>query len=214
MSVTVATLGERALRRIGVAVVPLADRPALTTTLTADTIATRALMALAVIAADETPSGNDQDLALSKTLAVHDSMVAQGFVPWTAITVPQAVAEEYVLLTALHLAAAFGKAGDPAQLPVLEGRVRKMSLLLGANDIATGAVMTVHINLAARGLVRWTVWDIPPAAEDPYVSLAATSIAPEFGQQPIKGDDAEAYRALAQIIALPSSGERVRAEYF
>jgi hypothetical protein len=214
LATSVAAIGESALRRIGVAVVASADRPLLTVTVPVADVATRALVALAVIASDETPSASDQALAVSKVQAVHDSMVAQDFVSWASSAIPQAVANDYTMLTAMYLATAFGKTGDPAQVPVLEGRVRKMALLLGAGDLATAAVMDVHRNLAARGLVRWTVWDLPDAVADPYTMLAATQLAPEFGLPPIKGDDAAAYRALAQIIALPSSGQRVHAEFF
>jgi hypothetical protein len=177
-------------------------------------LATRALMTLAVIASDETPSAADQAFAVSKVQAVHDSMALQGFIPWDINNVPQGVSEEYVLLAALHMAMAFGKQGDPAQQPVIEARVRKTAVIMGAVDLATGAVMDVHRNLAARGLVRWTVFDIPDAARDPYVMLTASNIAPEFGVAPIKGDDVDAIRKFAQIIALPSSGAHVVAEYF
>jgi hypothetical protein len=214
VTVTVEQLAERALRRLGVAIVPVALRPALVTVVPADDLATRALVALTVIASDETPSATDQALALSKVQAVHDGMVAQGYVSWTADAVPQAASEEYTLLAALHLAQAFGKAGDPSQQPVIEARVRKIALLLGEPDHAAGVVRDVHMNLAARGLVRWSLDDIPPAAEDPYVMMACSNMAPEYGLPEIKGDNEQAMRAFAQIIALPSSGERTPAEYF
>ncbi|HXI78044.1 MAG TPA: hypothetical protein VNH21_12960, partial [Steroidobacteraceae bacterium] len=66
MAVSIATLGERALRRLGVAIIPAADRPALAAPVALAAIATNALLWLAIIAADETPSPADAALALAK----------------------------------------------------------------------------------------------------------------------------------------------------
>lgn len=215
MTVAIATLGERALRRLGVVVVASADRPSMTTIVAAATIATAALVELTVIAADETPNANDQALAVGKVGAVHDAMVAQGFISWDIGHIPLAVAEEYTKLTALVMATAFGKAaGDLSVLAGLEARVKRASLVMGSLDIAMGEVMTVHYALVATGRARWTSFDIPLAAEDVYVDLAAANMAPLFGVKADLIDRAEAYRQLARIISLPSSGESVRAEYF
>lgn len=211
---TVATLGERALRRLGVAIVPVADRPALTVTIPAATIATNALRWLAVIASEETAGVEDQAYALTKVTAVHDTLVAQGFVSWVLAGIPQAVSEEYTLLTAMHCAPSFGKQADPAQLPVIEARVRKVAMLMGAPDLSVDAVMAVHKHLAATGEARWSSFDVPDGAEQVYVVLAANLLAPAFGQQPDAQAAVMAMRALAQITALPTSGERTMAEYF
>lgn len=214
MTTTTAALGERALRRLGVAVVPVADRPALAAPIAVATLATSALVWLAVISADETPGTLDQALAVSKVLAVHDALIAQGFVSWPNSAIPQAVSEDYVMLAVLHLASSFGKAGDPSQQAVLEARIRRVATIIAAPALATEAVMAVHSDLAARGKVRWTVFDIPSAAEAPYVWLAANRLAPAFELKANPNDDAEATRSLVQMIALGSSGERVMAEYF
>jgi len=214
MTVTIATLGERALRRLGVAIVPVADRPALTVTIPAVTIATNALVELGVIASDETPSPADAALALAKVSAMHDALVAQGNVSWSLAAVPQALSEEYTKLSALVMSSSFGKPGDPAMLGLLEGRVRKFSLVANAPALATEAVQSVHDDLTARGLARWSAQDVPDYAADPYVFLAANQLAPLFDKPANPRDDQVAARALAQYIALPTSGERVAAEYF
>jgi hypothetical protein len=194
MTVGVADIAERALRRLGVAVVPVANRPPLAVTIPVATIATNALLWLAVIASD--------------------SLVSQAFVSWTSGAIPQAMSEEYTLLTAMHLATAFGKTADPAMLPALEGRIRKYQIVLDAPGAAENAVMDVHNDLSMRGLVRWSSWDIPDSAADAYEMLAANQIAQLFGMP----DDEKAGRAseiqLARMIALPTSGERTPAEYF
>ena len=214
MTVAIATIGERVLRRLGVAVVPVVDRPPLAVTIPEATLATRALMALGVIAADETPSPNDQDIAVAMVRAVHDSLVSQAFVSWPLNAVPQAVCEEYTRLAAMHLSSMFGKQADPAQIPVFEGRIRKDQIVLDAPDAANNAVMDIHNDLSMRGLVRWSVWDIPDSAADAYEQMAANQIASLFG---VDGDDkaaAMAERQILRMIALPTSGERVPAEYF
>jgi hypothetical protein len=286
VSVPVATIAARALQALGVTV-PAASRPAAPLTVSVDQVAANALYMLAVMASDEPASAPDQNFADAQVLSIHDGLVDRGLVSWSALAIPQAVYQEYSQLTALHLAPAFGKQGDPSQqpvleariqrialvlqaqplaearvntvhdslvaqafvswpvstipqavseeyvslvamhlgplfgtdtdpkmIPVLEQRIRQYSVILGAVDNATGAVLAVHRNLAARGLARWSIQDIPPAAEEPYMLLTADNIAPDMGMQQIQGDAQDAYRALAQIIALPTSGERVQAEYF
>lgn len=316
MTVTIATLGERALRRLGVAVVPLADRPALNTRIAPGdiatnalislgviatdqvpppqaaiiplaTIATTALIKLGVIASDETPSTTDQALAQAAAAAVHSSLVAQGTVDWTSAQITDAVSEEYAGLTAFHLASSFGKQGDPQivavlegriagvsrvaraqalalsklaevqaslisqanvswdnagiptavaeeytqltaialaptfgqktdpqMLPVMEARVRRMAQILAGPASANDAVQSVHDDMAARGLARWSVFDIPVAAEMPYELLAANRLAPLFDKQENPNDELLGRRALAQIVALGTSGETVRAVYY
>ena len=214
MTVTIATLGERALRRLGVAIVPVADRPALTVTVPAATIATAALVELAVIAADETPATADQALALAKVGAVHDALVAQGVVSWALSAVPQSASEEYTKLAANVMASSFGKPADAQMHAMLEARVRKVALILSAPDLATAEVLGVHQDLTARGLTRWTSFDVPDAVADCYVRLAANQLAPQFGQKPDPRDDISAERSLARYIALPTSGARIQAEFF
>jgi hypothetical protein len=215
VTVAIATLGERALRRLGVVVVASADRPSMTTIVPAATIATGALIDLTVIASDETPSAADQAFALGNVGAAHDSMVAQAFVSWDIGHIPLAVADEYTSLTSWISAPAFGKPQPPlTERAALEARVKRASLVMGSLDIAMGEVMTVHYALVATGRARWSSFDIPLAAEDVYVDLAAANMAPLFGVKADLIDRAEAYRQLARIISLPSSGESVRAEYF
>jgi len=210
----IATLGERALRRLGVAVIPVADRPPLTTMIAPDTIATDALVELGVIAADEIPSAADQALALAKLGAVQDSLTSQALVWWDNTGIPSALREEYTKMTAAQMATSFGKQADPAVYALLENRVRRMALVFTGPERATEAVQAVHDHLVATGRARWSSWDIPPAADLPYELLAANRLAPLFEKPADAGADVLAMRSLAQIIALPSSGERTVAEYF
>lgn len=211
---TVAELAVRVLRRLGVAAVAAGDRPAVGATVPAATIATRALIWLAVIAADETPATADQALAADKVAAIHDALVAQGLASWPLDAIPLSISEEMVRLAAMHLAPAFGKATDPAQQDAIEARIRRVSLLLNAQALAEQAVMDVHANLDARGKARWGVHDIPDFAEGPYILMAANLVAPQFGLPADPAADVRAMRDLAQVIALGAGPEPVRADYF
>ena len=316
MTVTVATLADRVLRRLGVSIVPVAGRPPLNTRMSPasvatnalielgviatgvvpptqativplDTIATLALTKLGVIASDETPLATDMTLAQNAVNAVHTNLVAQGNADWTSAAITTAVAEEYAGLTAFHLASSFGKAADPAVLALLEERVatvarviraqnlalskvqeiqasltsqgvvswddtgipmalaeeytrltamslassfgqkvdpamvavwekrvREVAMLMRAPNDAQEAVMSVHDDLVARGVARWSVFDIPTPVEGPYVVKAANLLGPAFSVPFDQAAEMLAERSLMRLIALPSSGEQVRAEYF
>ena len=215
MTVSVSTIAEQVLRRLNVAVVPLDDRPVLTELVPFPTIATGALVELGVIASDETPIPSDQALALDKVNSVHAALDAQGVVWWAGTTVPRAFVEEFVKLTAAQLATSFGKAVDPAVVALLEGRIRRGAMVIASHDIAVESVMAVHTELVAKGIARWTSMDIPDVAGGPYEVLAADDLAPKFPPAEInKADVADAMRTLFKITALPTSGERVWAEYF
>ena len=215
MTVSVSTIAERALRRINVAVVPLDDRPVLTELVPAATIATMALVELGVIASDETPIPSDQALALDKVASVHAALDAQGMVWWTGAAIPRAFVEEFVKLTAGQAASSFGKAIDPATVAMFEGRIRRGVMGISSHDIAVEAVMAIHNDLVAKGIARWSSLDIPVMAAMPYEMLAAYELAPKFPPaEQDKNEMAQAMRTLFAITALPTSGERVVADYF
>jgi hypothetical protein len=215
VTVTIAQLGERALRRLGVSIVSVADRPALSATVPMATIATNALLWLAVIASDETPAAEDQALAVAKVSAVHDALVAQAIVSWPSTAIPNAVSEEMTMLAAQHLAPSFGKQiGDAAGAAAIEARIRKVALIMAAPALASEAVLSVHQDFVARGLARWSSFDIPSEVEDVYTYLGAYQLAPLFGVKPNDSDAMQANQSLFRYIALETSGEPVRADYF
>jgi hypothetical protein len=214
MTVSVGTIAQQSLRRLGVRVVPLDDSPTLTEMVPASTIATAALVELGVIASDETPSASDQALMVDKVASVHASLDAQGVVWWSSDAMPRAFVEEYTKLAAAYAASSFGKSIDPAVVALLEGRVRKGAMVLSADDNAQQAVQAVHDDLVMRGCARWTTWDIPEAVGDAYAVLAADRLAPLFGMDTDAKDTALAMVAIYRYVALPSSGETVVAAYF
>ena len=214
MTVSIGTIAQQALRRLGVRIVPLDDSPTLTETVPTDIIAKQALVELGVIAADETPSQYDLDLTSDKLASVHAALDAQGVVWWTVYAIPRAFTEEYVKLTAAMAGSSFGKSIDPAIVALLEARVRKGAMVLSADDNAQQAVQAVHDDLVMRGIARWTIFDIPDAVGPQYAVLAADRLAPLFGGDTDPKDTALAMVSIYRFIALPSSGETVAAAYF
>ena len=214
MTVSVGTIAQKALRRLGVRVVPLDDSPTLTELVPAATIATAALVELGVIASDETPIASDQALLLDKVASVHAALDAQGVVWWTGDAVPRAFTEEYTKLAASMAASSFGKTADPQIVAMLEARVRKGTMVLSSDDNAQQAVQAVHDDLVMRGVARWTTWDIPEPVGEAYAVLAADRLAPLFGMDTVPTDTRAAEVAIYRYVALPSSGEVVAAAYF
>lgn len=214
MTVSIATIGQKALRRLGVRVVPLDDSPTLTEMVPVATIATAALVELGVIASDETPIPSDQALLLDKVASVHAALDAQGVVWWSKDAIPRAFTEEYTKLAASWAATSFGKSADPQLVASLEARVRKGAMVLSSDDQANQAVQAVHDNLVMRGVARWSVFDIPNPVGDAYSVLAADRMAPLFGTDTVPADTRAAEVAIYRYVALPTSGETVAAEYF
>jgi len=214
MTTSIGTIAQKALRRLGVRVVPVDDSPTLTEMVPVATIATAALVELGVIASDEAPIPSDQALMLDKVASVHAALDAQGVVWWPVGSVPRAFVEEYVKLAAAYAGSSFGKAIDPAMVPLLEARVRKGAMVLSADTNAQQAVQAVHDDLVMRGIARWTSLDIPDALSDPYATLAADALAPLFGGDTDPNDTRDAMVAIYRYVALPSSGETVSTAYF
>jgi hypothetical protein len=152
--------------------------------------------------------------AAAVVTAVHDGLVRRGLVSWASSAIPAGLREPLSALAAIELAADFGIAADRGAVAEYEAQVRQVALIIGGPAIAERAVRQVHDDLVARGKTRWSWSDLPSAAERPYVVLAANSIAYEFGVQPDQFGAAQAIVDLARLISLPSSGERVIAEYF
>ena len=155
---------------------------------------------------------NAQGLAEAKVAELSASMIARGLVGWTDI--PASAAEQYIQITALALAPLFGQEADPKLFEMLEERIRQISVIARAPEDAQDAVMAVHGELASADKVRWSVFDIPPAAENPYVVKATNRLAMSFEAAVDARAEAAADAVLARIIALPTSGEVTRVEYF
>ena len=180
--VPVATIADNALRDLGVAVVPEAERPLLTVTVPISTIATSALAELGVVASDETPSAADQALALANAQEVHDSLVALGIASWPSSAIPQYASEQYTKMAANIMATSFGRAADPANYALLQERVRQAVAVVRSYDMAVATVQAVHDSLVANGSISWAATAIPRYASEEYVKMAANLMATAFGR--------------------------------
>ena len=214
MTMSVGTIAQKALRRLGVRVVPLDDSPTLTEMVSFDTVAIGALIELGVIASDETPIDADMALMRDKVASVHAALDAQGVVWWQVGSVPRAFTEEYTKLTALAAATSFGKPAAPQEVALLEGRIRKGAMVLSADDNAQQAVQAIHDDLAMRGIARWSSLDIPDVVGEQYAIIAADRLAPLFDEGPDPNGTPAAMAAIFRYVALPSSGETVATQYF
>ena len=214
MTVSVGTIAQIALRRLGVRIVPLDDSPVLTEMVAFDVIAIGALIELGVIASDETPADADMTYMRDKVASVHAALDAQGVVWWPVGSVPRAFVEEYTKLTAAQGASSFGQPADPAIVAMLEARVRKGAMVLSSDTKAQEAVQDVHSDLVMRGIARWSIQDIPTPLADPYATLAADALAPLFGGDTDPNDTLMAITSIYRYVALPSSGEQVSVAYF
>ena len=214
MTATVTQLGARALRKIGIAIVADTDRPAPaaivaqaelasralravginpapigTGTATGITyagpaLATAALLKLAVIASDETPSTTDQAEALTRVSDVHDVLAGADYVTWALAAVPADVAEFYIIMTANLLAPQFGKPANMDAFTGAQGMVRAQALSgTYGQTLAVAKVAEVHEVLNAAGLVSWAVSAVPSGLAEAYVRMTAALLAPIFGYQ-------------------------------
>lgn len=104
----------------------------------------------------------------------------------------------------------------------LATRVLRKIKVLGAGQtadaedqlIAEQKVAAVHASLKKDERVRWTLQDVPEAAEEAYVFMASFLAAPEFGA----GIGPEVWtwgqQEITRLISTPRSGEATRMEYF
>ena len=185
MTMSIATIAQKSLRRLGVRVVPLDDSPTLTEMVPFDTIATKALVELGVNASDETPSAADQALMLDKVASVHAALDAQGIVWWSVGSVPRAFCEESHQVDGLGGGYQLRQAGRaPGVWSCWNRASTRVPMVLSADDNAQQAVQAIHDDLVMRGIARWSSLDIPDVVGEQYAIIAADRLAPLFDEWP------------------------------
>jgi uncharacterized membrane-anchored protein YjiN (DUF445 family) len=117
-------------------------------------------------------------------------------------------------LSAIYLGSSFGKPTDPSRVGDLEQRIRRVAAILLAPQTAEDTVQSIHDMLVSTGIARWTVFDIPSAAELLYELLAANRMAPLFDKRVDPNAEMLAMQQLHKLIALPTTGATVQAVYF
>lgn len=80
--------------------------------------------------------------------------------------------------------------------------------------IAEQKVSAVHASLKKDERVRWTIQEIPEAAEEAYVFMAAFLAAPSFGQGLTQDVWNWGQQEITRLISTPASGENTPTEYF
>ena len=178
--VTMQSIADAALQAVGVTVPVAHQPPAAGTPATTTNIAGAALIELGVVASDETPSASDLTVALEQATSCTQRWWARGLHRGSERH-PDWLIEEYVKLAAL-VRPPFGKTGDPALWPMLEARVRKYSQVHESQGaVILARVASVHDSLVSAGMASWASTAIPQAAFDEYVALTTAQIAPVFG---------------------------------
>ncbi|MEX3972253.1 hypothetical protein [Paraburkholderia caribensis] len=81
-------------------------------------------------------------------------------------------------------------------------------------SVAKQKVTAVHASIRKDDRVRWTINDMPEAAEEPYVFMASFLAAPEFEVAANQSWWLWGEREITAIVKTPKSGEPVRTEYF
>jgi hypothetical protein len=156
-----------------------------------------------------------QARAEAKVLAVQGELNDLGLIEWDAEHIPASLADAVAAMAAMQMGPEFGRAFDPKLYGFHEDRVRRVSMGGPAGQaLAAQKVVAVHASLAARGRVRWTLYDLPSYAEEPYVFMAAALLAPECDVKADPDWPEMAERELMRIVSLESGGEPVRTAYF
>lgn len=81
-------------------------------------------------------------------------------------------------------------------------------------QVAKQALTAAHASLRKDERVRWTLQALPEAAELPYVLMAASMCADDFGAQANPGWGAWAEREITALITTPETNAPTRTEYF
>lgn len=153
--------------------------------------------------------------ATQQVVEIHAQLNDLGIVSWTSNEIPASVKDTYSVMAASKMTAEGGKPATPAEYADLIQAVRRVSMGGAAGQaLAEQKVKAVHYLLESEGRVRWTLFDIPLAAEEPYVFMTAALLGPEVGEKVDPSWWEAADHSLSRIISLPSSGQRVTAEYF
>jgi hypothetical protein len=150
-----------------------------------------------------------QTLAEGRVAVVHDGLVAQGNASWTASGIPQERCGRVRRAGgAVDLRRCW--ASRPTRWIAAEGRVRRMSRSAPGRRWRSrrcGRCMPTSRRAARRG-------GLIERRGSPYVYLAAYDLAPVVRRAAEPERPADGDGRPGRLIALPTSGERVRAEYY
>lgn len=153
--------------------------------------------------------------AVDRVRVVHEELNAIGLVSWDIGSIPLSASDAYMAMASSKMQAEGGLPLTNPEYASWQQRVRMIAMGGAAGQaLAEQKIRAVHFDLEARGRVRWTIWDLPSFAEEPYVLKAAVLLAPECFVKVDPTWDIQAERDLMRIVSLPSGGEPVIADYF
>lgn len=147
-TVSVGTIAARALRSLGINPRAEGTEAATSGTTTVTAVATAALRRLAVVAAEEDPAAADQTLALEKATGVHQALAAINIVAWSSTEIPLYAGQQYEVMTAALLAPAFGLVAPDGAYVGAEASLRQIALS-GAHG---QALAEAEVNAAHQAL--------------------------------------------------------------
>lgn len=159
--------------------------------------------------------GSGQTIGEEKIRSTHAMLAGLGLVDYSLTATPRSMAGVYIDAAAASLAPLFGGQAIPDAVPRAEAMARRAAMAREPGQkLAEEAVRATHRQLAAEGMTRWVLQDLPSWAEEPYVTIASTILAPR-ALMPVDMVAMEmARRDLRRVTMLRSAGEPVRREYF
>ena len=86
-------------------------------------------------------------------------------------------------LTTAQIAPVFGVTINPATLPPIAARVKRIALIMQGQSLAEARVATVHNELVGNGYASWALNAIPQAVADNYTALVQFQISNAFNMK-------------------------------
>lgn len=205
-AVTVATIAARTLRLLGANPVEQSSMPALSGTHDTTDVAERALLRLNVYAAGETAETADQSYGESAATTVHEELIALNAATWAYNAIPEWAFEHYVTMAAHYLRPGFGLPADPEGYAAARDAVVRVALG-GARGQALAAAEVTAAHQTLNSL-GLVSWDTS-AIPEACSSHYATMAAARLG--PVfgrPGDEVAYANAIALVRRFAMSGEQ------
>ena len=201
MTVTVAQLGARALRKLGIAIVADAARPGEGATVTSSAVAARVILELGIpVAEGDRPAApgaalgafvlgtdtlNEQPIVSQSELAaralravgINPAQLGAGTATGTVYTADALAVEVLIKLAVIA----------PEEVPSTQDRSEAIARVYAVHDILAGA-----------DYITWTANTIPGNVSDFYIIMASQLAAPTFG----KPADREAFTSAQAMIRI------------
>lgn len=187
MTATVTQLGARALRKLGIAIVADASRPAADAAVTAAAVATRVLLELGIPvpeASRPSPLAIVAPAELAgralRAIGINPAPIGVGTATGTTYTSAQLATSVLVKLTVI--------ASD--ETPIAQDQAEALARVKATHDILAGA-----------DYVTWTVDTVPSDVSEFYIVMASQLTAPQFGK-PANMEAFNAAQAMVRMQAL------------